>query len=303
MAAFRRQPAASATAARPLASMLLMLATYALFALLDSSAKYLGQWLSIGTITFGRYLSGSVFALLAGRLLLGGRFWRTAHPRLQILRGVFLLGATFFNFMAVRYLQLAQSVAILFSAPLMVCMISPFALGERVGWRRWAAVIVGFAGVLLVIRPGTETFHPAMFLSLAAAFTLASYQVLTRKVGARDNPYASMIWATLTGLALSVSLLPVAAEVPSPEWWPWLAFLGLAGTAGHLMLTEAHRRADASFLAPFAYTQMIWMVLIGWWWFGDVPDALTIIGALIVAAASLFVFQREYRQMRKRAQA
>ncbi len=285
----------------PLSSMMLMLATYALFALLDSTAKYLGQFLSIGTITFARYFWGSAFALLAGLVLFRGRFWETAHPRVQVLRGVLMLGATFFNFMAVRYLQLAQSVAILFSAPLFVCLLSPLLLGERVGWRRWAAVIVGFLGVLLVVRPGTDTFHPAMFLSIGAALTLALYQVLTRKVGARDNPYASMFWATLVGLVLSLPLLAVAAEAPPPELLPWLVFLGLSGTAGHLLLTQAHRRADASFLAPFAYTQMIWMVLIGWWWFGDVPDMLTIVGALLVAAAGLFVFYREYDLARREA--
>ena len=280
-----------------LSGIFMMLGAFVIFATLDSSAKYLGRFLSVGEITLGRYAFGILFAALAGRLLAGGGFWRTRHPRLQMLRGAFMFGATFFNFMAVRHLQLAVTSAILFAAPLLVCALSALLLGEHVGWRRWAAVLAGFAGVILIIRPGTAAFHPAMLYSIAAAFTLAAYQVLTRKVGARDNAFASVFWATLVGTLLSVPLLlATGVSAPTPYHagaWVALVWMGLAGTIGHVLLSEAHRRADASLLAPFAYSQMLWMVLIGWWWFGDVPDVPTIIGALIVAAAGLFVFHRE----------
>ena len=280
----------------PLSGIMLMLGAFATFATLDSTAKWLGQFLPIGEVALGRYAFGALFAALAGWLLFGKGFLRTGHPRLQVLRGVFMFGATYFNFMAVRYLQLAVTSAILFAAPLIVCALSPLVLGERVGWRRWAAVLAGFFGVLLIIRPGTAAFHPAMLLSIAAAFTLAAYQVLTRKVGGRDNPFSSVFWATLVGGVLSVPLLATGTPVPDHAGlWLGLMWMGFAGTFGHVLLTEAHRRADASLLAPFAYSQMLWMVLIGWWWFGDVPDMPTIIGALIVAAAGLFVFYREQR--------
>ena len=283
----------------PLSGIFMMLGAFVIFATLDSTAKYLGRFLSVGEITLARYVFGVLFAALAGRLLAGRGFWHTRHPRLQILRGTFMFGATFFNFMAVRHLQLAVTSAILFAAPLLVCALSALVLGEHVGWRRWAAVLAGFAGVILIIRPGTEAFHPAMLYSIAAAVTLAAYQVLTRKVGARDNAFASVFWATLVGTLLSVPLL-LATGVSAPHHavsWAALAWMGLAGTIGHILLSEAHRRADASLLAPFAYSQMLWMVLIGWWWFGDIPDVPTIIGALTVAAAGLFVFHREQQAM------
>ena len=279
-----------------LSGILLMLGAFAVFATLDSTAKWLGHYISIGEVAFGRYLFGTLFAVIAGWWLAGRGFWRTHHPGLQFLRGVFMLGATFFNFLAVRHLQLAVTSAILFAAPLIVCALSPFVLGEHVGWRRWAAVIAGFLGVLVIMRPGSSAFHPAMLLSVAAAFTLAFYQVLTRKVGGRDNPFASVFWATVVGGVLGLPLLATGTEVPQNAGvWAGLAWMGFSGTFGHVLLTEAHRRADASLLAPFAYSQMIWMVLIGWLWFSDVPDMPTVIGALIVAAAGLFVFHREQK--------
>ena len=286
-----------------LSGIFLMLGAFAVFATLDSTAKWLGQYIPIGEVTFGRYLFGTLFVIIAGWWLAGRDFWRTHHPKLQFARGVLMLGATFFNFMAVRYLQLAVTSAILFAAPLIVCALSPFVLGERVGWRRWAAVIAGFAGVLIIMRPGSDAFHPAMLLSVAAAFTLAFYQVLTRKVGGRDNPFASVFWASVIAGVLGLPLLATGAPMPpSAGVWAGLVWMGFAGTFGHVLLTEAHRRADASLLAPFAYSQMLWMVIIGWLWFGDVPDVPTIIGALIVAAAGLFVFYRE-QQVAKKADA
>ncbi len=273
--------------------ILLMLVAFMLFSVLDASAKQLVQGLPATVVVFGRYALGTVFIVLIGWPLFGQAMWRTASVRLQLLRGVFMVGATLLNFLAVRHLQLAQTSAILFTTPLWVCLLSPFLLGERVGWRRWLAVLAGFAGVLLVLRPGTDAFHPAMFHSLAAALTLSLYQILTRRVGLRDAAISSLLWSTAAGAVLSLPLAAMQPVMPAGSDWGLLALAGLAGSAGHFLLAEAHRRADASLLAPFAYSQLVWMVLIGWLWFGDVPDAWTIGGALIVAAAGLFVYYRE----------
>ena len=273
--------------------ILLMVTAFALFSLLDASAKHLVGQLPPGVVVAGRYGMGVVAIVALGWPLWKGAMWRTAHLRLQVLRGALMTLATLLNFIAVKYLQLAQTSAILFSAPLWVCALSPLILGERVGWRRWAAVLAGFGGVLVVLRPGTADFHPAMFLSLGAAFVLAIYQILTRKVGGRDAAISSLLWSTLFGGLFSLPLLAAGAAMPHGSQWLFLALAGLAGSAGHLLLTEAHRRADASLLAPFVYSQLGWMILIGWLWFDDVPDAWTLLGALIVAAAGLIVYHRE----------
>jgi drug/metabolite transporter (DMT)-like permease len=281
--------------------ILLMLVAFMLFSVLDASAKHLVQWLPATVVVFGRYALGTLFIVLIGWPVWKGAMWRTASLRLQLLRGVFMVGATLLNFLAVRHLQLAQTSAILFTTPLWVCLFSPFLLGEHVGWRRWLAVLAGFAGVLLVLRPGTSAFHPAMFYSLAAALTLSFYQILTRRVGLRDAAISSLLWSTAAGAALSLPLALASPAWPQGSQWFFLALAGLAGSAGHFLLAEAHRRADASLLAPFAYSQLVWMMLIGWLWFGDIPDAWTVAGALIVAAAGSFVFHRERLLARKDA--
>ncbi len=276
----------------------LMITAFALFSVLDASAKHLVQFLPAGVVVLGRYVFGTAFIVAIGWPLRRGGLWRTAHLRLQLLRGALMVAATALNFLAVRHLQLAQTSAILFSSPLWVCALSPLLLGERVGWRRWAGVVAGFAGVLLVLRPGTQAFHPAMFLSLGAALTLAFYQIFTRKVGGRDAALSSLFLSSAAAMVLSTPLLSFGAAWPHGAQWFFLALAGLAGSAGHLLLTEAHRRAPASLLAPFVYSQLGWMILVGWLWFGDVPDGWTLAGALVVAAAGLFVYYRERRAAR-----
>ena len=281
------------TDASPMAGIALMVTAFALFTLLDASAKKLMPHLPAGVVVLGRYVFGVAAIVAFGWPVWKGAMWRTAHMRLQLLRGALMVAATLLNFLAVRYLQLAQTSAILFSAPLWVCALSPAILGEHVGWRRWVAVLAGFAGVMLVLRPGTAGFHPAMLLSLLAALTLAIYQILTRKVGGKDAAISSLLWSSASAMIFSIPLLGFGAAWPAAWHWPLLALAGLAGSAGHFLLTEAHRRAPASLLAPFAYSQLGWMILIGWAWFGDVPDGWTIAGAFIVAAAGLFVWHRE----------
>ncbi len=283
----------------PMTGILLMITAFALFSVLDASAKQLMPHLPAGVVVLGRYVFGVAFIAAAGWPVWRSAMWRTHHPRIQLLRGLLMTLATLFNFIAVKYLQLAQTSAILFSAPLWVCALSPLMLGERVGWRRWAAVLTGFAGVMIVIRPGLGGFHPAMLLSLLAALTLALYQILTRRVGGRDAAIASLLWSS--GAAMLFSLPLLAAGVAAPHGWQWgfLALAGLTGSAGHFLLTEAHRRAPASLLAPFVYSQLGWMILIGWLWFADVPDVWTVLGALVVAASGLFVYYRERAMARR----
>jgi drug/metabolite transporter (DMT)-like permease len=164
-----------------------------------------------------------------------------------------------------------------------------------VGLRRWLAVIAGFIGVLIIIRPGTAGFHWAMAASVLSALCGALYQIATRHVGRRDQALTSLFFVTVTG---ALGAVPLAAfDWQMPQAWQW-GLLGLAavfGTLGHFMLTEAHRRAPASLLAPFVYAQIIPMIAIGFLVFGDVPDVWTLAGALVVIASGLYVLYRERR--------
>lgn len=278
---------------QPLAGIALMIGAFACFAVLDTVAKALMPVLGTGIVVFGRY----AFALLfVGAWLSrqgGLPLLRTRHPGLQLARGFLLVLATASNFMALNYLQLAQTSAISFSNPLWVCALSPLLLGERIGPRRWAAVIVGFLGVLLIIRPGAAGFHWAMLLSIVAALFTALYQIATRKVGANDRVVTSLFYVTLIGALAAGPAAPFAREAPDLPQWAALAFMGFCGSIGHYMLTHAHRLAPAPTLAPFVYTQILWMTLLGYLAFGDVPDLTTLAGGVVVIASGLYVFYRE----------
>lgn len=273
--------------------ILLMVASMAFFTLLDTSAKLVQQSLDTFTAVFMRYAVS--LALTSALVLRGASFQslRTQHPYLQIFRGLCLVTATGFNFVAMKSLPLTTVAAIFFTIPLIVCALSALLLGEKVGPRRWAAVLVGFVGVLIIMRPGTMNFHPAMIFSIASSFMGAFYNIATRKVGGHDRAETSLFYVSLVGAA--AGLLPLPWHWQTPQGWEWgfVLAMGLAGTIGHFMLIQAHRLAPAALLAPFIYTQIIWMTLSSILVFGDYPDLWTIVGAAIVVACGIYVWHRE----------
>ena len=275
--------------------ILMMIGAFAFFSLLDASAKSLLSQLNPPTIVFMRYFTGLVFALAWAAMAGQSKVFHSGHPKTQFLRGVLLFASTAFNFTALQYLQLAQTAAIMFSNPLWVCALSHIILKERVGPRRWAAVIVGFGGVLIIMRPGFQGFHWAMILSLLAALAGALYQLTTRRVGADDRAETSLLHGTLWGTVCALPAMGFALQMPSGWQWTVLVFAGFCGSFGHYLLIAAHRLAPASLLAPYSYTQIIWMMILGFVMFGQIPDRWTIIGALVVVASGLYVFHRERR--------
>lgn len=276
-----------------LRGILLMAMSMAVFAVLDASAKYAMQSLPPPVAVFFRYI---VALVLSAVLILqqgGYNLFLTRRLGLHVLRGLLLVMSTGLNFIAISKLQLAQTAAISFTIPLWVCALSIPFLGEQVGPRRWAAVIVGFLGVLVIMRPGTGGFHWAMLLSMGAALAGAIYNIATRKVGGSDRAETSLFYVCLVGSAGAA--LPFAGHWQMPQGFEWLilGLMGLCGSAGHWLLIEAHRLAPASVLAPFVYTQIVWMILLGFLVFGDVPDGWTLFGGLIVIASGLYVYARE----------
>lgn len=273
-------------------AILLMLCCMALFTTLDASAKLVTQTLPIPVAVFARY---ALALVLASLLILhkGANLIRTRHPVLQMLRGGFLLASTFANFFAMGYLQLAQTGAIFFTIPLLVCALSGPLLGEKVGLHRWLAVLAGFVGVLIIMQPGSAQFHWAMLVSLVAALMGALYNIVTRKVGGKDAAETSLFYVCLVGTLAATG--PMLTHFQMPQGWQWfpLLFMGIAGTIGHWMLIQAHRLAPASTIAPFIFTQIIWMTIAGYSIFGQWPNLGTVIGAIVVIASSLYVFHRE----------
>lgn len=284
---------------RRLAGIGLMCLALIGFTGIDSSAKWLGHTLPPLEIAFFRNL---VAFLAAAAIFAPWRVpgaWRSRRPLLQIVRGLCLLGSTVFNFMALRHLQLAETMSISFSAPMMIALLSAIFLGERIGLGRWVLIAVGFAGVLVVAQPTAGGFQPAMLLAFANVACYAVYAIVTRKLAGIDTS-ASM-------LIISAGL-PVVALAPwLPAGWVWpeglqtwivLVIMGLCGAAGHFLLILSFARAPASVVAPFTYTQILWMTLSGWLLFGDVPGTSTLAGGAIVVTSGLLLLWLEHRPAR-----
>lgn len=275
---------------------LLSLATLC-FAVLDSTAKWLVQDLPVVQVVWLRFATHVLVMVLLLAPRHGWQLLRMHDPRLQFMRGAMLATITGLNFWALHYLQLAETGSIQFSAPILIALLSAWWLGERLDARRWAAVLSGFVGVLLVIRPGTQAFHPAIFLSLASATLFACFSLLTRRMAATETPESLQL---ISAIAATVLLAPLALwqwQAPA-GWGSWglILLCGLVGGLGHQFMAMAHRHASAAVLGPFLYQQILYMVVGGWLVFNQVPDALVLAGAVVVAASGLALLTLEMRR-------
>ncbi len=280
-----------------LAGIALMVGSFVVFALVDSGAKYLSASLPVGQVIFLRYIIATVYAAIVLSATGGLRFFKTKKPGMQFIRGILLAIATVTNFIALQYLRLDQTSAIMFSSPFWVCALSVPLLGESVGPRRWGAIVVGFLGVLVIVRPGTDGFHWAMLVSLVSPIAVSLYLIASRKVGETDSAQTSMFYPTLVGTIAVLPMLPPEWAPPTGYEWFVALVMGIAGGVGHQMLSQAHRMAPAPILAPFIYTQIISMAAMGYIFFGDVPDLWTFAGAAIVIGSGLYLLARE-RQLK-----
>ena len=287
---------------RPGLGILLILVSTVFLSSSDVTAKYLAASLPAVEIAWIRNL---VFLLIVLPVVLyqgPARVLRTAHPGVQVVRGLALVGSSILFISSLRYLPIAEATATSFAAPLFITALSIPFLGERVGPRRWAATAVGLVGVLIVVRPGTAAFQPASVLPLLAALGWAGAVVATRRTSAGDAALTTLAYSAVIGAG---ALTFVAPFVWVPPSWSALAlavFIGCAATTGHWLVVLAFRYADASVLAPFTYTQLLWSTLLGVVAFGAVPDRWTLIGAAVVIASGIYTAHRErVRALAKRA--
>jgi drug/metabolite transporter (DMT)-like permease len=282
---------------RQMRAIALMCGACAVFSCLDASAKFLVQSMDALQVVWARYASAFVVAFLVSNPLTRPGLFTTRRPLLQIGRSTLLLASTAFNVFALRQLQLDQALAITFSAPFFVTVLSGLLLDEWAGWRRFAAIGVGFLGVLLVARPGTASgLYPAALLSLAAAVSYALYTVSTRAAARTDSNETTLFYSNLVGAAAMMPVLPFIWRVPEgPLAWTLMVMTGVFGSLGHYLLIAAHRLASASVLAPFIYVQLIWATMWGYLLFRDVPDRYTLAGAAIVIGSGLYILYRAHK--------
>ena len=274
--------------------------TFLCFALLDCGAKWLVQTLPVLMVVWLRFLFHAVFSVALMAPKLGSGALRPKRLKMQLLRAAFMPVMTGLNFWALQYLQLAETGAIQFSVPIIIALIAAPLLGERMDRARWTAIAVGFIGVLIIVRPGTQGFHPALILSIINAVLYALFNLMTRHLAAHDSPETTQFFSSV-GATLIITPFALAAWQTPHGVLPWvvLVLIGLAGGLGHYVLAVAHRYAPASVLAPFLYQQIIWMVLFGYLVFGDVPDTAVVVGAAIVIASGGYLLYRERRAVRR----
>jgi drug/metabolite transporter (DMT)-like permease len=286
-------PAALARDDRPFRGIALILASTVFLGSSDVTSKYLSATLPSIEIAWIRFL---VFALIMFPAMLPGSplyALQTKRPGLQAVRGVALLGSSLLFISGLRFLPMAEASATSFVSPLFVTALSIVFLGEGVGLRRWLATAVGLMGVLIVLRPGSSAFHPAAFFPIVSALAWACTLIMTRMLSGTERAITTMTYSSIAGVGILSALVPLVWVAPS---WHDIFFgivIGVASTAGQWIVVLAFRYADASVLAPFSYTQLLWVSLLGFLVFGEVPDIWTMTGAAFIVASGLYTAHRE----------
>ena len=272
----------------------LMSLTYVLFTLLDGSAKWLVGGMPVIVVVWLRFVTHAVFASALLLPVRGLALVRTSHLRWHLLRALMFVAMTWMNYWALQYLQLAVTSSIFFLVPIVIALLAAPLLGERLDAGRWGAILAGFAGVLVIVRPGSAEFHPAMLLSICNAFLYALFNLMTRRLAAYDPP-ETIQYLPAVGAAILLAPFALAAWESPDSWQEWTVacLLGVLGGLGHYLLALGHRYAPATVLAPFLYQQVIYMAIFGYLVFGDVPSGAVWIGAAIVVASGLYLFARE----------
>lgn len=278
-----------------LTGIALLLTGLSLVPAMDAMAKYLSAWHSAGQLAWARY----VFHFLALAPLIVWLYgWGGFRPNrlgLQIVRAGVLMIATLAFFTALSGMPLADAIAIVFVAPLIVTALAPIVLKERVGARRWAAVAAGFVGALIIVRPGGEGFTVYALYALAAAVCYAVFLTQTRLLAGASPPLVTLMFTSVVGTAVLSLWVPFDWVTPQPVHWPMLVVLGIISAVAHFCIIKAYEMAEAPVLAPFQYFELIVATALGIVVFGDFPDIWTWVGAAVVAAAGIYVAWRENR--------
>jgi drug/metabolite transporter (DMT)-like permease len=293
---------ALADSRQTLRGMLMIMSAVALFAVMDSLSKYLTRFYPVNNVVWARYLSHTLVVILFLGPRLGLDLVRTRRPGAQILRGLLLASASLCFVGALKYLPIAESSAISFLAPLLVTVAAVLLLKEKVELARWVAVVCGFIGVLIIIRPGSGIFTWASLLPLATALLFASYQILTRRLAGLERPYTSIFYSGLVGSLLLAIPLPYTWTTPHNAVHITLfAAIGVIGVLGHLMLIKAYEYAPASRLAPFSYTQLVWVTIIGYLAFDDFPDFWSLVGIAVLMVSGIYIATHQHLSDRRQS--
>lgn len=278
--------------------LVLLLAIF-LFTLMDATAKYLGQYYPVPQVVWARYMGNFVVVAIYFRTSFVPSL-RSRQPGLQFLRALTQLASASLFFTSLQYIGIAEATAIMDINPVLITLGAGLFLGEYIGWRRILGIIAALIGAMIIIRPGMGVFHPAAILPLIGAFTYAAGALLTRVVRT-DGLATSVVWSVLVGTIATSLLVPFFWQpIQMEHLWAFL-IIGLLGAVSQALIVYAFSLAEAGAIAPFGYTSLIWAALWGWLFWGVFPDQWTVIGAVIIVVAGLYIWSRENRTARKEA--
>jgi drug/metabolite transporter (DMT)-like permease len=280
--------------------ILMTMAAVSLFVVIDTLSKYLTQYYPVLTVVWARFFFHVAFVVVALGPRLRLSLVRTTRPGAQFARGLLVAAASVFVVSGFKRLPLAECTAIAFLAPLLVTVMAVFFLKEKVELARWIAIVCGFVGVLFIIRPGTGVFSWTAVFPLATAICSASYQIMTRRLAGIESPYTSIFYTGVVGAILFSLTLPFGWVAPQSAFhWFLLALMGCVGGYSHLVLIKAFEHAPAALLAPFSYTQLVWVTFVGYVVFGNFPDSWSLFGIAVLMVSGIYCAR--HQQLSERA--
>ncbi len=269
------------------------LLAWVMLPIMDGFAKYLSAELPVLQITWARYFFTVVFIFPLMLFFFKKYLVWTDKPKLQLIRGLILLTANISFFYSISVISLPKALTLAFVAPLVVTAFSPFFLGESVGYKRWAAVIIGFIGSLVVIRPGFLEINLASLAALGTGIMYGFYLIITRKLSTSDNPLLTLLLTGVVGAIIATTFMPFVWVSPTLNQWSIMAAIGLFACIGHLFIILSLKYADASKLAPFSYFEIVTNIIIAYYFFSDFPDSWTFLGLFIIVFSGIYISRRE----------
>ena len=276
-------------------AIILNLSAWVMLPIMDGFAKYLSSTLPVLQITWSRYFFTIVITLPIMLFFFRKNLTWTEQPKLQLIRGLLLFCANILFFYSISIISLAKALTLAFIAPLIVTALSPVLLGEKVGYKRWAAVITGFIGSLIVIRPGFVELNLASIAALGTGVLYGFYLIITRKLHDSDNPLLTLLLTGIVGAVLGSLIMPVVWVSPTITEWYMMFAIGFFASLGHLFIILSLRYADASKLAPFGYFEIVTSIIIGYYFFNHFPDSWTFLGLFIIISSGIYIFRREHK--------
>lgn len=277
----------------PIKGILFICAAVFLFASSDALSKYLTTFYPVVMVLWMRYVVHVLLMLCVLKPTSFNHLIHCKNPKLQIIRGLCMVCTNLLFISALGYLPLAEGTAIIYISPLLVTALSGPMLGDRVTRWQWFAVILGFIGVLIVVRPSGGIHHPMAFFALGAAFSFSLYQIITRKLSHTDRASTTNLLSGLVSALVTTLLIPFFWKTPTPYFLMLMVLLGVSALVSHLFMTKAYHYAKPSTLAPFTYLQLLFAGLIGYVGFHQAPDAVGLLGMLIIVVGGLLVLLKK----------